>query len=61
MERRDGPWFSFVVLVLLKLERDGSLIVVTVVVFVEVALVGKMVWSVRNQVEKRLGPCVMSD
>jgi hypothetical protein len=30
----------FVVLVLLKLERDGSL----VVVFVEVALVGKMVW-----------------
>jgi hypothetical protein len=61
MERRDGPWFSFVVLVLLKLERDGSLIVVTVVVFVEVALVGKMVWSVRNQVEKHLGPCVMSD
>jgi hypothetical protein len=35
---------SFVVLVLLQLERDGSLIVVTVVVFVEVALVGKMVW-----------------
>jgi hypothetical protein len=32
----------FVVLVLLQLERDGSLIVVTVVVFVEVALVGKM-------------------
>jgi hypothetical protein len=32
------------VLVLLGLERDGSLIVVTVVVFVEVALVGKMVW-----------------
>jgi hypothetical protein len=37
---------SFVVLVLLQLERDGSLIVVTVVVFVEVALVGKMVWLV---------------
>jgi hypothetical protein len=31
----------FVVLVLLQLERDGSLVVVTVVVFVEVALVGK--------------------
>jgi hypothetical protein len=37
---------SFVVLVLLQLERDGSLIVVTVVVFVEVALVEKMVWLV---------------
>jgi hypothetical protein len=34
---------SFVVLVLLQLERDGSLMVVTVVVCVEVALVGKMV------------------
>jgi hypothetical protein len=34
--------FPFVVLVLLKLERAGSL----VVVFVEVALVGKMVWIV---------------
>jgi hypothetical protein len=32
----------FVVLVLLQLERDGSLIVVTVVVFMEVALVGEM-------------------
>jgi hypothetical protein len=30
-------------LVILQVERDGSLIVVTVVVFVEVALVGKMV------------------
>jgi hypothetical protein len=39
-----GP--SFVVLVLLQLERVGSLMVVTVVVFVEVALVGKMVWFV---------------
>jgi hypothetical protein len=38
--------FPFVVLVLLLVERDGSLIVVTVVVFVEVALVGKMVWIV---------------
>jgi hypothetical protein len=38
--------FPFVVLVLLQLERDGSLIVVTVVVVVEVALVGKMVWTV---------------
>jgi hypothetical protein len=37
---------SFVVLVLLQLKRDGYLIVVTVVVFVEVALVGKMVWLV---------------
>jgi hypothetical protein len=38
--------FSFVVLVLLQVERVGSLVVVTVVVFVEVALVGKMVWFV---------------
>jgi hypothetical protein len=37
---------SFVVLVLLPVERVGSLMVVTVVVFVEVALVGKMVWFV---------------
>jgi hypothetical protein len=36
----------FVVLVLLRLERVGSLMVVTVVVFVEVVLVGKMVWFV---------------
>jgi hypothetical protein len=35
-----------VVLVLLQLERDGSLIVDIVVVFVKVALVGKMVWIV---------------
>jgi hypothetical protein len=33
-----------VVLVLLQIERVGSLIVVTVVVFMEVDLVGKMVW-----------------
>jgi hypothetical protein len=38
--------FPFVVLFLLQLETDGSLIVVTVVVFVEVALVGKMFWIV---------------
>jgi hypothetical protein len=38
--------FPFLVYVFLQLERDGSLIVVTVVVFVEVALVGKMVWIV---------------
>jgi hypothetical protein len=37
---------SFVVLVLLWEERVGSLMVVTVVVFVEVALVGKMAWFV---------------
>jgi hypothetical protein len=39
----DNP---FVVLVLLQLERDGSLMVVAVVVFVEIALVGKMFWIV---------------
>jgi hypothetical protein len=38
--------FPFLVSFLLQLERDGSLIVVTVVVFAEVALVGKMVWIV---------------
>jgi hypothetical protein len=37
----------FMVFVLLQLERVGSLIVVTVVVSVEVALVGKMVWIVQ--------------
>jgi hypothetical protein len=37
---------SFVVLVLLQVERVGSHIVVTVVVFVEVALVGEMLWIV---------------
>jgi hypothetical protein len=36
----------FVVLVLLQLERDGSLVVVSVVGFVEVALVGKLFWIV---------------
>jgi hypothetical protein len=44
LRRRGGTihGFSFVVLVLLQEERDGSLRVVTVVVFVEVALVGEM-------------------
>jgi hypothetical protein len=37
---------SFMVLVLLQVERAGSLMVVTMVVFVEVALVEKMVWFV---------------
>jgi hypothetical protein len=37
---------SFMVLVLLQVERFGYLMVVTVVVFVVVALVGKMVWLV---------------
>jgi hypothetical protein len=36
----------FVVLVLLKVERIGSLVVVTVVVFMEVVLIGEMLWSV---------------
>jgi hypothetical protein len=36
----------FVVSILLQVERAGSLIVVTVVVFVEVALIGEMLWSV---------------
>jgi hypothetical protein len=35
----------FVVFVLIQVERVGSLIVVTVVVFVEVALIGEMLWS----------------
>jgi hypothetical protein len=48
LRRRGGMvhGLSFVVLVLLQAERGGSLRVVTVVVFVEVALVGKMVWFV---------------
>jgi hypothetical protein len=45
-ERRDGPRVSFVVLVLLQAERGGSLRVVTMVMFVEVALVGEMLWLV---------------
>jgi hypothetical protein len=38
--------FPFVVLVLLQVERVGYLVVVTVVVFVGVALIGEMLWSV---------------
>jgi hypothetical protein len=36
----------FMVLVLLQLERVGSLVVVTVEVFMEVALIGEMFWIV---------------
>jgi hypothetical protein len=36
----------FMVFILLQLERVGSLVVVTVVVFVEVALIGEMFWIV---------------
>jgi hypothetical protein len=48
LRRRGGTihGLSFVVLVLLQVERVGSLMVVTMVVFVEVAWVGKMVWFV---------------
>jgi hypothetical protein len=48
LRRREGTFheLSFVVLVLLRAERGGSLRVVTMVVLVEVALVGKMVWFV---------------
>jgi hypothetical protein len=50
LRRRGGTvhGFSFVVLVLLQAERGGSLKVVTVVVFVEVALVGEMLWLVQT-------------
>jgi hypothetical protein len=48
LRRRGGTVheLSFVVLVLLQVERVGSLMVVTMVVFVEVVLIGKMVWFV---------------
>jgi hypothetical protein len=36
----------FMVLVLLQLERFGSLVVVTMVVFVEVDLIGEIFWIV---------------
>jgi hypothetical protein len=39
----------FMVLVLLQLERVGFLVVVTMVVFVEVALVGKLFWIVLSR------------
>jgi hypothetical protein len=46
--RRGGTvhGLSFVVLVLLQVERGGSLRLITVLVFVEVALVGEMAWFV---------------
>jgi hypothetical protein len=48
LRRRGGAFhgLSFVVLLLLQAERGGSLRVVTVVVFVEVVLVGEMLWFV---------------
>jgi hypothetical protein len=48
LTRRGGTvhGFSFVVLVLLQAERGGSLRVDTMVVIVEVALVGEMLWLV---------------
>jgi hypothetical protein len=48
LRRRGGTFhrLSFVVSVLLQAERGGSLRVVTVVMFVEVALVGEMLWLV---------------
>jgi hypothetical protein len=36
----------FVVMVLLQLERVGSLVVVTVLVFVDIVLIGGMFWIV---------------
>jgi hypothetical protein len=58
MERRNAHSLPFVVLVLLQVERVGSLIVVTVVVFMEVALIGEMLWSVLTPLwSKWLGTC----
>jgi hypothetical protein len=45
--------FPFMVLVLLQVERVGFLMVVTVVVFVEVALVGNMVWFVLTRLSSK--------
>jgi hypothetical protein len=45
--------FPFVVFVLLLVERVGSLVVVTVVVFVEVALIGEMLWSVLTPLSRK--------
>jgi hypothetical protein len=55
LRRRGGTvhGLSFVVLVLLQVERVGSLMVVTVAVFVEVALVGKMVWFVLTSLSSK--------
>jgi hypothetical protein len=46
MERRNGPWSSFSGFGPPQLERVGSLVVVTEVVYVEVALIGGMFWIV---------------
>jgi hypothetical protein len=55
LRRRGGMVheLSFVVLVLLQAERVGFLVVVTIVVFMEVALVGKMVWFVLTPLSSR--------
>jgi hypothetical protein len=55
LRRRGGivHGLSFVVLVLLQVERFGYLMVVTVVVFVEVALIGKMGWFVLNPLSSK--------
>jgi hypothetical protein len=55
LRRRGGMvhGLSLVVLVLLQAERVGSLMVVTVVVFVEVGLVGKMVWFLLTPLSSR--------
>jgi hypothetical protein len=55
LRRRGGTVHKlyFVVLVLLQVERVGSLMVVTVVVFVEVALVGKMVSCVLTPLSRK--------
>jgi hypothetical protein len=45
VERRNGHGLSFMVSVLLLVEKAGSLGVVTGVVCVEVALIGEMLWS----------------
>jgi hypothetical protein len=59
LRRRGGTvhGFSFVVLVLLQAKRGGSLRMVTVVVFVEVALVGEMLSLVLTPLSSKwLGP-----
>jgi hypothetical protein len=55
LRRRGGMvhGLSFVVLVLLQAERVGSLRVVTVVVFVEAALVGEMAWFVLTPLSRK--------
>jgi hypothetical protein len=55
LRRRGGTvhGFSFVVLVLLQVEKVGFLGVVTEVVFVVVVLVGKMVWCVLTPLSRK--------